>query len=49
MASRPMGFTRRTLYLIFAGGEWTRKGLDIAIGTLAKIPSPDGEIVRRRS
>jgi glycosyltransferase involved in cell wall biosynthesis len=32
------GFQAADIILIFAGGEWTRKGLDIAIGTLSKIP-----------
>ena len=34
------GFRPEDVILIFAGGEWTRKGLDIAIQTLAKIPAP---------
>jgi glycosyltransferase involved in cell wall biosynthesis len=33
------GFHPQDIILIFAGGEWTRKGLDIAIQTLGKIPS----------
>jgi UDP-glucose:(heptosyl)LPS alpha-1,3-glucosyltransferase len=33
------GFHPQDIILIFAGGEWTRKGLDIAIQTLAKIPN----------
>ena len=33
------GFNPEDIILIFAGGEWTRKGLDIAIGTMAKIPN----------
>ncbi len=37
---RANGFSPRDIILIFAGGEWTRKGLDIAIGALAKIPNP---------
>jgi len=32
------GFHPEDIILIFAGGEWTRKGLDIAIQTLAQIP-----------
>jgi glycosyltransferase involved in cell wall biosynthesis len=32
------GFSQRDIVLIFAGGEWARKGLDIAIQTLGKIP-----------
>jgi UDP-glucose:(heptosyl)LPS alpha-1,3-glucosyltransferase len=32
------GFHPDDIILIFAGGEWTRKGLDIAIQTLGKIP-----------
>jgi glycosyltransferase involved in cell wall biosynthesis len=35
------GFRPEDIILIFAGGEWTRKGLDIAIQTLAKIPTPE--------
>lgn len=34
------GFNPRDIILIFAGGEWTRKGLDIAIQTLGKISLP---------
>jgi glycosyltransferase involved in cell wall biosynthesis len=34
------GFHPQDIILIFAGGEWTRKGLDIAIQTLGKIPVP---------
>ncbi len=37
---RVNGFSSQDIILIFAGGEWTRKGLDIAIGTMAKIPNP---------
>ena len=34
------GFHSTDIILIFAGGEWTRKGLDIAIQALGKIPDP---------
>jgi UDP-glucose:(heptosyl)LPS alpha-1,3-glucosyltransferase len=34
------GFQPQDIILIFAGGEWTRKGLDIAIQTLGKIRVP---------
>jgi glycosyltransferase involved in cell wall biosynthesis len=34
------GFHPQDIILIFAGGEWTRKGLDIAIQTLGKIQVP---------
>jgi glycosyltransferase involved in cell wall biosynthesis len=34
------GFSRDDIILIFAGGEWTRKGLDIAIQALAKFGDP---------
>ena len=34
------GFHREDIILIFAGGEWIRKGLDIAIQTLGKISLP---------
>lgn len=37
---RANGFSPEDIILIFAGGEWTRKGLDIAIGAMAKISSP---------
>lgn len=52
------GFSPEDIILIFAGGEWTRKGLDIAIQALAKIPIPsvklfvaghDAELRRFRS
>jgi glycosyltransferase involved in cell wall biosynthesis len=32
------GFHPRDIILAFAGGEWARKGLDIAIQTLGKVP-----------
>jgi glycosyltransferase involved in cell wall biosynthesis len=35
------GFHPRDIILIFAGGEWARKGLDIAIQTLGKVPLPN--------
>jgi glycosyltransferase involved in cell wall biosynthesis len=38
---RANGFDPRDIMLIFAGGEWARKGLDIAIQTLAKLPLPN--------
>jgi len=34
------GFHPEDIILIFAGGEWTRKGLDIAIQSLGKIRNP---------
>jgi glycosyltransferase involved in cell wall biosynthesis len=34
------GFHPSEIILIFAGGEWARKGLDIAIQTLSRIPDP---------
>jgi glycosyltransferase involved in cell wall biosynthesis len=34
------GFHPQDIILMFAGGEWLRKGLDIAIQTLAKIRVP---------
>jgi UDP-glucose:(heptosyl)LPS alpha-1,3-glucosyltransferase len=34
------GFHPADIILIFAGGEWARKGLDIAIQALGKIPVP---------
>ena len=34
------GFHPQDIILIFAGGEWIRKGLDIAIQTLGKIAVP---------
>jgi glycosyltransferase involved in cell wall biosynthesis len=33
------GFHPRDIVLVFAGGEWARKGLDIAIQTLGKVPN----------
>jgi glycosyltransferase involved in cell wall biosynthesis len=38
---RANGFDPGDIMLIFAGGEWARKGLDIAIQTLAKVPLPN--------
>jgi glycosyltransferase involved in cell wall biosynthesis len=35
------GFNEFDVILIFAGGEWTRKGLDIAIQAVAKIALPN--------
>jgi glycosyltransferase involved in cell wall biosynthesis len=35
------GFQASDIILIFAGGEWIRKGLDIAIGALSKLHSPN--------
>jgi glycosyltransferase involved in cell wall biosynthesis len=35
------GFQASDLILAFAGGEWGRKGLDIAIQTLGQIPLPN--------
>jgi glycosyltransferase involved in cell wall biosynthesis len=55
---RVNGFHPQDIILIFAGGEWTRKGLDIAIQTLGKIRAPtvklfvaghDAELRRFRS
>jgi glycosyltransferase involved in cell wall biosynthesis len=55
---RANGFHPQDIILIFAGGEWTRKGLDIAIQTLGKIRAPtvklfvaghDAELRRFRS
>ena len=34
------GFESEDVILIFAGGEWARKGLDIAIETLGKVADP---------
>jgi glycosyltransferase involved in cell wall biosynthesis len=34
------GFQASDIILVFAGGEWARKGLDIAIQTLGKVPLP---------
>jgi glycosyltransferase involved in cell wall biosynthesis len=34
------GFHPTDIILIFAGGEWTRKGLDIALQALGKISNP---------
>jgi glycosyltransferase involved in cell wall biosynthesis len=35
------GFHPRDIILIFAGGEWARKGLDIAIQALGRVPLPN--------
>jgi glycosyltransferase involved in cell wall biosynthesis len=38
---RANGFHPKDIILVFAGGEWARKGLDIAIQTLGKVPLPN--------
>jgi glycosyltransferase involved in cell wall biosynthesis len=35
------GFHPSDIVLVFAGGEWARKGLDIAIQTLGKVAAPN--------
>jgi glycosyltransferase involved in cell wall biosynthesis len=35
------GFRPEDIILVFAGGEWARKGLDIAIQALGQIPLPN--------
>jgi UDP-glucose:(heptosyl)LPS alpha-1,3-glucosyltransferase len=35
------GFSPRDVILAFAGGEWARKGLDIAIQALGNVPLPN--------
>ena len=42
------GLGPEDIVLIFAGGEWVRKGLDLAIKGLSKVPDRRAKLVHRR-
>lgn len=43
-AAQGMGLREEDAVAIFCGGEWGRKGLDLAIAALAKIPRPEAKL-----
>jgi glycosyltransferase involved in cell wall biosynthesis len=39
------GLSIDDIILVFAGGEWSRKGLEFALGALARIPQPEVKLL----